>query len=228
MLRRIFGGTSNKKEEQSSSIRESLQKVKECEEMLIKRQDFLERKIQNEVNIAKSRRKDNRRIALHALRKKKRYEMELQRMDVVLTKLNLQRLSLENTIMYISILEVLKDSCTALKNINESMDVSRIYDVIDEGDELNLISNDINMVLSRPVKTENEIDDEELLRELGVLENEKLSDNLRCTTTNNNNNINGKLPFVPSHDVPSKKDDKNKRSRDVEDELDDLRAWAAS
>uniref|UniRef100_A0A0N5B300 SNF7 family protein n=1 Tax=Strongyloides papillosus TaxID=174720 RepID=A0A0N5B300_STREA len=226
MLRRIFGGTSNKKEEQSSSIRESLQKVKECEEMLIKRQNFLEKKVQNEVSIAKSRGKYNRRIALHALRKKKRYEMELERLGGVLTRLNLQRLSLENAIMNISILEVLKDSCRALKHVNESMDVNKIYDIIDETDELNQISNDINMAISRPVKMENEIDDVELLRELGVLENEKFSDNLGRSA--NNNNINGKFPPVPTHDVTSKKDDKNKRSKDVEDELDDLRAWAAS
>ena len=51
---------------------EAIQKLRETEEMLMKKQDFLEKKIEQEVTTAKKNAKTNKRAALQALKRKKR------------------------------------------------------------------------------------------------------------------------------------------------------------
>lgn len=54
----LFGG---KKEEKIPSTEDSIQKLRTTEEMLTRRQEFLEKKIEQEVAIAKKNRTTNKR-----------------------------------------------------------------------------------------------------------------------------------------------------------------------
>lgn len=55
---KVFGG---KKEQAAPSTAEAIQKLRETEDMLIKKQEFLETKIDNEVLIAKKNASKNKR-----------------------------------------------------------------------------------------------------------------------------------------------------------------------
>ncbi|RLU18234.1 hypothetical protein DMN91_008590, partial [Ooceraea biroi] len=55
---KVFGG---KKESAAPSTAEAIQKLRETEDMLIKKQDFLETKIENEMMIAKKNASKNKR-----------------------------------------------------------------------------------------------------------------------------------------------------------------------
>jgi len=55
---KVFGG---KKEPVAPSTAEAIQKLRETEDMLIKKQDFLETKIENEMMIAKKNASKNKR-----------------------------------------------------------------------------------------------------------------------------------------------------------------------
>lgn len=58
-LGKIFGG--GKKEEKGPSTEEAIQNLRSTEEMLIKKQEFLEKKIEQEVAIAKKNGTTNKR-----------------------------------------------------------------------------------------------------------------------------------------------------------------------
>ena len=62
-----------KKGEKPPTTGEAIQKLRETEEMLYKKQEFLEKKIAAEEAVARKNAKTNKRMALNALKKKKRY-----------------------------------------------------------------------------------------------------------------------------------------------------------
>jgi len=61
---KVFGG---KKEPAAPSTAEAIQKLRETEDMLIKKQDFLETKIENEMIIAKKNASKNKRGSIAIL-----------------------------------------------------------------------------------------------------------------------------------------------------------------
>ena len=79
---------------------EAIQKLRETEEMLIKKQDFLEKKIEVEIGTARKNAKTNKRAALQALKRKKRYEKQLQQIDGTLSTIEMQREALGNVLIH--------------------------------------------------------------------------------------------------------------------------------
>jgi charged multivesicular body protein 4 len=57
-LTKVFGG---KKEDKPPTTGEAIQKLRETEEMLIKKQDFLEKKIEQEIAVARKHGTKNKR-----------------------------------------------------------------------------------------------------------------------------------------------------------------------
>ena len=71
---KLFGKGSDK---DPVTTGEAIQKLRETEEMLMKKQDFLEKKIDQEVATAKKNAKTNKRAALQALKRKKRLNKDI-------------------------------------------------------------------------------------------------------------------------------------------------------
>ena len=65
----MFGG----KKDVAPTTGEAIQKLRDTEEMLGKKQDFLEKKVEAEMDLARKNAKTNKRVALQALKRKKRY-----------------------------------------------------------------------------------------------------------------------------------------------------------
>ena len=59
---KIFG--AGKKGEKAPTTGEAIQKLRETEEMLMKKQDFLEKKIEMELDVARKNAKTNKRAAI--------------------------------------------------------------------------------------------------------------------------------------------------------------------
>lgn len=57
-LAKVFGG---KKEDKAPSTGEAIQKLRETEEMLVKKQEFLEKRIEKEIQTAKANGSKNKR-----------------------------------------------------------------------------------------------------------------------------------------------------------------------
>uniref|UniRef100_A0A0K0F9H2 GH13992p (inferred by orthology to a D. melanogaster protein) n=1 Tax=Strongyloides venezuelensis TaxID=75913 RepID=A0A0K0F9H2_STRVS len=218
MFKNIFG--ASKKKDQVPSTQESIQKLRESEEMLIKKQEFLEKKVEAELNLAKQHGTKNKRAALQALKRKKQYEKQLVQLDGVLSTLDFQRQALENANTNANILQVLGDAAKALKRAHNSMDIDQVHDLLEDVAEQNEIANEISDAISNPVGLRNDIDESELLAELEELEQEELEKALADATPV----IPSKLPTVPTHDIPVTQNKK----KEAEADLDDLRAWAES
>ena len=100
---KLFGKGSK---EEALTTGDAIQKLRENEEMLEKKQQFLEKKVETEMATARKNAKTNKRVALSALQRKKRYEKQLQQIDGTLTTLEQQREALESANTNTAVLQV--------------------------------------------------------------------------------------------------------------------------
>jgi len=172
---KIFGF---KKDEKAITTGEAIQKLRETEEMLMKKQDFLEKKIEQEIGTAKKNGTKNKRVALQALKRKKRYEKQLQQIDGTLSTIEMQREALEGANTNTAVLQTMGEAAKALKAAHQHMDVDKVHDMMDDIAEQQEVAREISDAISNPIAFGQDIDDDELERELEELEQEELDKEL--------------------------------------------------
>lgn len=217
---RLFGGGG--KGGKAPTPQEAIQRLRETEEMLCKKQEFLEKKIDQELMTAKKNGTKNKRAALQALKRKKRYEKQLAQIDGTLSTIEFQREALENANTNTEVLKNMSVAAKAMKAAHENMDIDKVDDLMAEITEQQEVAQEISDVISRPVGFGEDYDEDELMAELEELEQEELDKNLL--------DIQGvedvPLPSVPSTSLPSKP--AKKKEEEDEDDMADLEAWAAN
>jgi len=210
-----------KKDEKSITTGEAIQKLRETEEMLMKKQDFLEKKIEQELATARKNGTKNKRVALQALKKKKRLEKQLQQIDGTLTTIEMQREALEGANTNTAVLNTMSEAAKALKAAHQHMDVDKVHDMMDDIAEQQEVAREISDAISNPVAFGQDIDDDELERELEELEQEELDKELLGVVPVETD----ELPNVPAATV-----EKKQKPRVVEEEDEDMKelaAWAS-
>ncbi|XP_012709638.1 charged multivesicular body protein 4b [Fundulus heteroclitus] len=217
---KIFG--SGGKGGKGPTPQEAVQKLRETEDMLAKKQEFLENKIQQELLTAKKNGTKNKRAALQALKRKKRYEKQLAQIDGTLSTIEFQREALENANTNTEVLKNMGFAAKAMKAAHENMDIDKVDDLMAEITEQQEVAQEISDVISRPVGFGEDYDEDELMAELEEMEQEELDKNLL--------EIEGTedvpLPSVPSTSLPAKP--AKKKVEEDEDDMADLEAWAAN
>ncbi|KAL1006832.1 hypothetical protein UPYG_G00077760 [Umbra pygmaea] len=173
---------------------EAIHKLRETEAMLAKKQDFLENKIQQEIMIAKKNGLKNKRAALQALKRKKRYEQQLTQIDGTLSTIEFQREALENANTNTEVLKNMGYAAKAIKGIHQNMDLEKIDSLMQDITEQQEVAQEICDAISHPFG--DTFDEDELLAELAELEQEELEESMKTM---------GRLPSVPSSKVPSSK-----------------------
>ena len=161
----MFGKLFKKKEE-SKTTAEAIQDLRQNEDMLLKKQEFLEKKIDSEVEIARKNAKTNKRLALTALKRKKRYEKQLQQIDGTLTTIEQQREALEAANINTTVLKGMDSAAKALKNAHKDMNVDNVHDMMDDIAEQQDVAKEISDAISQPTAFANEFDEDELEEEL--------------------------------------------------------------
>ncbi|KRG00319.1 uncharacterized protein Dwil_GK22870, isoform B [Drosophila willistoni] len=222
---KMFGG----KKEVAPSTGEAIQKLRETENMLIKKQEFLESKIEEELNTArKNASKNKRELALQALKKKKRLEKQLQQIDGTLSTIEMQREALESANTNTAVLTTMKNAADALKSAHQNMDVDKVHDMMDDIAEQQDVAREISDAISNPVAFGADLDDEDLERELDELEQENFDKEIIGIPEPTHT-----LPEAPTEDLPEKAKEKKKTPAKVSDpEVDDdpdmkqLLSWA--
>jgi len=219
---KLFGKGSDK---DPVTTGEAIQKLRETEEMLMKKQDFLEKKIDQEVTTAKKNAKTNKRAALQALKRKKRYDKQLQQIDGTLSTIEMQREALEGANTNTAVLETMNNAAKALKVANNKLDVDQVHDMMDDIAEQQDVAKEISEAISNPVAFGQEFDDDELEAELDALgeeleleEQEALDEQLLDVGP-------ARLPDVPKADVPKPQPAKKKEEEDPD--MAELAAWAS-
>ncbi|KAM9361991.1 charged multivesicular body protein 4b [Symphorus nematophorus] len=213
---KLFG--SGGKGGKAPTPQEAIQRLRETEEMLTKKQDFLEKKIDQELLTAKKNGTKNKRAALQALKRKKRYEKQLAQIDGTLSTIEFQREALENANTNTEVLKTMGFAAKAMKAAHD-MDIDKVDDLMAEITEQQEVAQEISDVISRPIGFGDEFDEDELMAELEDLEQEQLDkDLLEIEGTQD-------LPSVPSTSLPARP---AKKKEEEDDDMADLEAWAAN
>ncbi|KAJ8302808.1 hypothetical protein KUTeg_019204 [Tegillarca granosa] len=220
-LARLFGGGKDKNK--APSPQEAIQRLRDIEEMLMKKSDFLEKKIDQELSTAKKHGTKNKRIALQALKRKKRYEKQLQQIDGTLSTIEFQREALENASTNTEVLNVMGSAAKALKGAHNNMDVDKVHDLMDEVAEQQEIAQEISDAISNPVGFGQDADEDDLLAELEELEQEELDKRLLDVGPSP---VMDELPSVPTAE-PAAAASTSRRAQEEDDEMNELAAWAS-
>ncbi|CAD6194464.1 unnamed protein product [Caenorhabditis auriculariae] len=198
-LKKKFKETSRKRK--GPSAEEAINNLREAEE-----------KIASETEAAKKYSKTNKKMALAALKRKKLHEIELGRIDGVLTKLEGQRTALENVGMHGEVLDVLGKTNEALKKANMNMDIDKVADLMDDIAEGLATSEELNEAISRPIG--DLVDEDDLLKEL-----QELQDNVAPLPET-------ALPEVPAGPVTRARASREKIRK--MNTMEELEQWAAA
>ncbi|XP_061689499.1 charged multivesicular body protein 4b [Syngnathoides biaculeatus] len=201
---------------------EAVQKLRETEDMLTKKQEFLEKKIEQEIVTAKRHGTRNQRAALQALKRKKRYSKQLEQIDGTLSTIEFQREALENANTNTEVLKNMGMAAKAMKTAHKELNVDSVDDLMSDIMEQQELAEEITSVISNPMGFGDQCDEDELMAELEELEQEELDRNLL--------EVEGTpdvtLPSVPSVSLPS--GPAKKREEEDEAEMADLEAWATN
>ncbi|TRY75413.1 hypothetical protein TCAL_00567 [Tigriopus californicus] len=219
---------SGKKGEKPPTTGEAIQSLRETEEMLEKKQKYLESKVEAEQAMARKHAKTNKRLALQALKKKKRYERQLQQIDGTLTTIESQREALEGANTNTAVLTTMGSAAKALKKAHADMDVDQVHDMMDDIAEQQDVAREISDAISNPVAFGHDFDEDELEAELNELESE-LEEQEQEDLDRELLKVSGpnteKLPEVPAAEPAVLAKPKVKSKED--DELAELAAWAS-
>jgi hypothetical protein len=132
-FQRLFDFGSKKDETKNVSSSDAIQRLSDVEEMLNKKQEHLESQIEEEKRTAlRHSKQGNKRAALMALKRKKKYEKTLMQLDGTLTTLETQREYLQNASTNMDVLHVMRQAANALKKTNQNLDVDQVHDLMDD------------------------------------------------------------------------------------------------
>merc|ERR1712066_1095908 len=220
MFAKMFGKGDK---EESKTTAEAIQDLRQNEDMLLKKQEFLEKKVETEVSTARKNAKTNKRVALAALKRKKRYEKQLQQLDGTLTTLEQQREALESANTNTAVLQTMNAAAKALKKSHADMDIDQVHDMMDDIAEQQDVAREISEAISNPVAFGQEFDDDELEAELNELEAE--------TEIEEQAELEKQLldvePTKVLPDVPKAEPAKPKKKEEEDDDMAELAAWAS-
>ncbi|CAG2123076.1 unnamed protein product, partial [Medioppia subpectinata] len=107
----------------------------------------------------------------------------------------------------------------ALKQTHNNMDIDKVEDLMDEVREQQQIAEEISSVISNPIGFGQEVDEDDLLKELEEMEQEELDKQLLDTTPEQ------QLPEVPA-EVPVAVPRTKQKETEESDELKELAEWA--
>ncbi len=220
-LGKMFGG---KKEEKGPSTVDAIKNLRETENMLLKKQEFLEKKIETELATAKANGTKNKRAALQALKRKQRYSKQLAQIDGTLATIEMQREALESANTNTAVLQSMKDASDALKKAHKYLNVDQVHDMMDDIGEQQDIAREISDAISNPVAFGQDVDEDDLEQELEKLEQEALDEELLRVGPSAT-----KLPAAPVDEPAAKVHEKKLPVRKLEDDQDmkDLEMWAS-
>ncbi|XP_015784250.1 charged multivesicular body protein 4b [Tetranychus urticae] len=217
-LGKLFGGGKTaERQEQKVTTSVAIQKLRDTEEMLKKRQEHIDNLIKEQETIIRANGTKNKKVALAALKKKKRLEKQAETVENTLTTLDLQRESLENAHTNTEIVKNMSLAAKALKTVHSSMDVDKVEDLMEDVREQQQLSEEILNVITDRSMFGPAVDEDELLKELETMEQEELDKQLLDA---------GSLPEVPEAALVAS-GSKSKEKEPEEDELEALKQWAA-
>jgi len=160
-----------------------------------KREEHLERKIEQLQQEAKDKMgKKDKKGALFALKRKKLYEGEVDKISNIKMTLETQVMNLESAQQNAETFKAMNSGKSAMKDIREDVGIEKVDDLMDDIKEEMEMADEISNALAQPVDPLLQ-DDDALLAELNELEAMGVQDELLRPTKMD-------LPTVPNTTLP--------------------------
>jgi len=169
-----FGARKDPKQE----TRDTIIALRQQLQMIEKKDDHLQKKIGEELRKAKANAVSNKAVATAALRRKKQYEGELDKLSGVRLQLETQISTLESANLNVETVMVMKRGADVLKGIHNGMTMDQVDSTMAAISEQREIANEISEAISNPLNAGIDLDEDELKDELAELEQETLNERL--------------------------------------------------
>ncbi|KAG0043102.1 ESCRT-III subunit protein snf7 [Gryganskiella cystojenkinii] len=193
--------------------KDSIVELRNTLQMLEKRETFLQTKIDNELKIAKANATKNRRAALMALKRKKQFEGQIEKISGSRLTIETQVMAIENANVNLETMKAMRAGAEAMKGIHGAMDINKVDQTMEEIRDQMELANEISDVISQPVGGI-EMDDDELMAELDELEQQELDSKLMETERPPQMG----LPSVPNHE-PEEEDEDEAELRELRESM---------
>jgi len=156
---------------------DTIARLRESLETLDKREQFLDKKIQQQLAEAKRyNAAGNKRMAVAALKRKKMLMDQQQKIAGAREKIELQMSAIESAKMDMEIIETLQVGTKTMAEMHKGMTAEKVDKVMDDMQDQMAVSQEISDALGQQVG--DVIDEDELLEELDELEEEDISDQI--------------------------------------------------
>jgi len=168
-MSRLFG---RKKKE---NPQDTIARLRESLETLDKREQFLDKKIQQQLAEAKRyNAAGNKRMAVAALKRKKMLMDQQQKIAGAREKIEIQMNAIESAKMDMEIIDSLQVGTKTMAEMHRGMTAEKVDKVMDDMQDQMAVSQEISDALGQQVG--DVIDEDELLEELDELEEEDITD----------------------------------------------------
>ncbi|KAJ1972611.1 ESCRT-III subunit protein snf7 [Dimargaris xerosporica] len=212
---KLFFGSKAK-----ATPKEAIVKLRETLLMLEKREKHLEARIDSELKTAKLNASKNKRVALAALKRKKRLEGQIEKVAGARMTLEEQMSAIESANINLETMNAMRTGSEAMKSIHKDLNIDKVDATMDDIRDQMDIANEVSEAISQPNLFGTEVDEDELNAELEQLEQEELDSQL----------LNAENPPIHAPRVPQTELAVPKNlaiTQDEEDELEELRASMA-
>ncbi|TDL29513.1 Snf7-domain-containing protein [Rickenella mellea] len=169
-----FGGRKDPKQ----STRDAIVTLRQQLLMLEKKEEHLQKKVDEELKKAKTNAVSNKSVATAALRRKKAHEQELERLSGTRLQLEMQVSTLESANFNQETMAAMKKGSDALKAIHGKLTPDKVEDTMAAIMEQREVAKEISDAISNPMNAGIDLDEDELKDELAELEQEELNDRL--------------------------------------------------
>ncbi|EDO14742.1 hypothetical protein Kpol_297p3 [Vanderwaltozyma polyspora DSM 70294] len=227
----FFGGSAASKSKSKELPKKAIVELREHINLLNKKQSHLQSQINNQVIEAKKFLNSGNKVqAKNALKKKKIYESQLEKLENTIGSLEQQLFSIENANLNLETMKAMKQGSMAMKAIHNGLDIDKVEDTMDEVREQVELGDEISEAIARPlyVSSTDLIDDEELDEELDMLAeesqeqiNETLIDVKKPAVAVPASQAKIDLPNVPNAEIKNPVTSSNDMINDEEEDEDE-------
>ncbi|RPD80668.1 Snf7-domain-containing protein [Lentinus tigrinus ALCF2SS1-7] len=169
-----FGGRRDPK----TSSRDAIVTLRQQLQMIEKKEEYLHKKVDEEMKKAKANAVSNKAAATAALRRKKVTEQELERLQNTRFQLEMQVNTLESASFNAENMAAMKKAAGALKDIHGKLSIDKVDQTMADIQEQMQLANEVGETISSSTFVGVELDEDELKQELADLEQEELNDRL--------------------------------------------------
>jgi len=159
------------------AARDAIVNLRQQLQMIDKKEEHLQKKIEEETKKARANAVSNKTVATAALKRRKMYDVELNRLGDSRLHLETQVNTLEAANMNAETMAAMKKAADALKVIHGNLTMDKVDQTMAAVNEQRELANEIAETIASPLY-HTDIDEDELRRELDDLEQEELNDRL--------------------------------------------------